>query len=193
MQNYDKQRTPQQASIDAREAREYWERGEEIEFDYGSQGWRTWDKKSPSHPWFTSTEYNWRVATKTTPTITPGKWRMRNGATVPVKKIKDPTAPFIWISECGTYSWDNRGMLFASETTSPYDLLTRVETRWRAWRPEEVPLGAVTRSRLNKDDKRLITSTCFHNPDELTIWLADRELLQPDGTYVPCGVEEEVK
>lgn len=190
------QRTPQQASIDAREARESWERGETIEGRLleSENGWVSYNKDS--HPYFTSQVYEWRV--KPTPTIAPGRWRMRNGEVVTVKAIKNPVAPFVWISDFGIYSWDSKGILYASKTESGYDLISKVETRWRPWKAEEVPSGGWVRLKDNRSKRAAIVVV---EPNSIGVGqrkvsyqqlFEECELLNPDGTYSPCGVEEEV-
>lgn len=125
------QRTPQQASLDSRPAREAWERGETIEvrIDYPEYGpTRDYTLFDPSElPDFINTGCHWRVAKP------------------------------------------------------------RVETKWRPWRPEEVPLGWEVCRKDRHNYRELITSS-----DSPSYWFTKFDLLLPDGTYAPCGVEEEV-
>ena len=190
------QRTPQQASIEAREAREAWERGDQVECKGKDTPWETYRGACPV---FADPFYSWRVKPTTpTPVITPGKWRMRNGEVVTVKAIKNPVAPFVWISDFGIYSWDSKGILYASETESGYDLISKVETRWRPWKAEEVPSGGWVRLKDNRSKRAAIVVV---EPNSIGVGqrkvsyqqlFEECELLNSDGTYSPCGVEEEV-
>ena len=175
-------RTPQQASIEAREAREAWERGEEIEIRHANAG--DWSKLTGVHePCFSFTHLYWRVAKPTPPVITPGKWRTREG------KVEE-------IEHGGMGSWQRKGDVamrwyiggnYLASLQHPHDLLTRVETKWRPWKPEEVPLGREVRSKNDHKRRELIYGTgCCDDA------FANYELLLPDGTYAPCGVEEVV-
>jgi len=186
-------RTPQQASIDAREAREAWERGAQVECKWKDTPWDTYRGECPL---FVDPNYSWRVAKPTTPTptITPGKWRMRNGETT---EIVPANGYYCWHSKDGSHSWreDGRGY---NKIETPFDLISKVETRWRAWKPEEVPLGREVRKKLSHNTRSIITGaqTGGFALSLLVInysnALAEWELLNPDGTYSPCGVEEEV-
>ena len=177
-------RTPQQASIDAREAREAWEITGSI--PQYSRDEITWLEYQGLRPNFSDPDYHWRPAPKSTPTITPGKWRMRNGKTIDV--VPHDHCIYKWENPTHTISWTKSGREIDDRQDSPGDLLTKVETRWRPWRPEEVPLLREIRKKKDHTQREIIVGTGErkHKFDE---W----ELLQPDGTYVPCGVEEEVK
>lgn len=185
-------RTPEQASIEARPAREAWERGELIEFNYGLQGWLPWNPQNVLHPYFTSVEHRWRAAKpKSAPVITPGRWRMRNGEVVEVKRLDHPILDeFPFQLSNGSACRIDGTVAFKLGNQHDHDLLARVETRWRAWRPEEVPLGREVRSKHNHTHRYLITTVLDQvSTNEL---FNDSELLNPDGTYSPCGVEEVV-
>ena len=181
-------RTPQQASIEAREAREAWERGDLVYFSKDVNEFEASRQFKPfinMHvlPDFSDPTLIWRVAKPTPPVITPGKWRTREG------KVEE-------IEHGGMGSWQRKGDVamrwyiggnYLASLQHPHDLLTRVETKWRPWKPEEVPLGREVRSKNDHKRRELIYGTgCCDDA------FANYELLLPDGTYAPCGVEEVV-
>lgn len=133
-----------------------------------------------------------------TPTITPGKWRMRNGEVVDVVKSGSTLPTHAWTNTTGGVSWCACGAFMCDGTESELDLLTKVETRWRPWKPEEVPLGREVRKKNSHTTRALVTGaqTCGFALSLLVVKyvtaLEEWELLNPDGTYSPCGVEEEV-
>jgi len=129
-------------------------------------------------------------ATKPTPTITPGKWRMRNGEIITIEAQNNTHWP--WTTPRGSVrsmEWGTSGN-FLLGTQDDHDLLTRVETRWRAWRPEEVPLGKEVRHRVDKSNRMIIASVT--SEEYARLYFNNWELLLPSGTYAPCGVEEVV-
>ena len=171
-------RTPQQASIEAKEAREAWERGEEIECSEDRISWRP---STTLMPLFTHHEIYYRPKPKTP--ITPGRWRMRNGEIVVIVKIYPQGCEDNYGCQWGPTGW------WLSEGQHPRDLISKVETRLRPWKREEVPVGALVRKVEDKTWRGLITSN--NNPSNL---FGAYELINPDGSFkAPCGVEEEVE
>lgn len=191
-------RTPQQASIESREAREAWERGASVQCRYKDHEWSD-DIGNP--PNFSHENLEWRVKPTPTPVIGPGKWRTRQGNVVTVGKNFGCNALEFPFKACDGVTYRTDGTCcFNREVQQPYDLLTRVETRWRPWKPDEVPLGKIIRTKSH-GSRWLISG--INNCGDIYVAgdegsrtpqfiLNEYELLNPDGTYSPCGVEEEV-
>ena len=125
------QRTPQQASIEARPAREAWEIGLPFQAKCKDDDW--YDCHIPSNPDFSCIDYYWRAKTNPARVITPG--------------------------------------------------------RWRAWRPEEVPLGGEIRDKDDTSRRHLII---WASHADCKDYFESCELLLADGSYSLCGVEEDV-
>lgn len=173
-------RTPQQASIEAKEAREAWERGEEIEW---SKTGDCWTLSRLLEPDFANMFLRWRPKPKTP--ITPGRWRMRNGGTVDIKA----SGASSWVSVNAPLTYWYKDGNFLGGEQHPLDLISKVETRLRPWTREEVPVGALV---CMCDDGAYRVIICNNSSPEY--WHNRYELINPDGSFkAPCGVEEEVK
>lgn len=74
----------------------------------------------------------------------------------------------------------------------------RPERKFRPWKPEEVPLGRVVRIKGKSPAVRILLLETNGNgevylsnrPVKTTELLASFELEMPDGSTVPCGIEE---
>lgn len=152
--------------------------GKKLEINLGNNEWIS----TGSDIVFSNVPSNYRIVSEPPRVITLGKWRMRNGGVITVISCDTKT----WSSSCATKTWYKDGGYQLIED-HPFDLIAKIETKWRRWHPDEVLLGREVRMIEDHAIRRLITYN--HDRQSLyDLW----ELLLPDGTYSPCGVEEEV-
>ena len=158
--------------------------GKKLEINLGNNEWI-----STGEITFSNAPSNYRIVPESTRVITPGRWRMRNGNIVAVIKCGEVIS-----SSDDTKTWYRDGSYQLIED-HPFDLISKIETKCRPWKPEEIVVGTVVKTK-DLGTRLLIVKVTFNeriilggDTTGMSVEDLHRDFTQLDGT--PCGVEEE--